>query len=218
MERVSLDAQWELNDRLFSENDMYVFVETTATERNLLQTMDALKIMKEKHKGQFRKGKDKVPYINHPLLMACHAFALGISEDDILATVLLHDVVEDCDVTVEELEFSDTVKKAVALLSFSTAGKTKEKAKELYFQKISDNRIACIVKLLDRCNNISTMATGFNTTKMISYIKETEKYIYPLAKDVKDKYKEFMGAAFILEYHIKSVIETIKRTLNITMV
>ena len=49
MERVSLDAQWELNDRLFSENDMYVFVETTATERNLLQTMDALKIMKEKH-------------------------------------------------------------------------------------------------------------------------------------------------------------------------
>lgn len=213
-EEKVLDKKWNLNDRIFSEDNMYTFVKATVAAKHMTQTSWALTFMKEKHKGQFRKGKDKVPYISHPLTMACHAFALGIEEDDILATILLHDVIEDCEVAVEELKVSSQVKEAVLLLSFSkTDQQTKEEAKKEYFQKLLQNRIASIVKLLDRCNNISTMAMGFSKTKMIEYIDETEQYIFPILDNVKQEYPEFYKAAFLLKYQMKSVLETLKRIL-----
>ena len=76
-------------DRLFDEEHMFSRVERTAAENGLEQTSKALVFMRDTHKGQFRKPKrftDKqVPYINHPLMMACHALALGIRDDALLA-------------------------------------------------------------------------------------------------------------------------------------
>lgn len=213
-EEDGLEKKWQLSDRLFSEDNMYTFVKATAAAKNMTQTSWALNFMKEKHKGQFRKGKDKVPYISHPLTMACHAFALGIEEDDILAAILLHDVIEDCQVLPEELKVDSQVTEAVLLLSFPEIDKKlKEKVKGEYFRGIAQNRIASIVKLLDRCNNISTMAIGFSKRKMIEYIDETEQYIFPILDTVKQEYPEFYNAAFLLKYQMKSVIETLKRIL-----
>ena len=61
--------------------------------------------MRTKHSGQYRRqskysgDSEKVEYINHPLMMACHAQAMGIKDDDILSAILLHDVVEETDTT-----------------------------------------------------------------------------------------------------------------------
>ena len=89
---------WELRDRMFSKENMYNFVMRAASDRKFDQTLKALPAMRKFHEGQTRKGKEHVPYIYHPLTAACHALALGIEEDDILAAVLLHDVCEDCGV------------------------------------------------------------------------------------------------------------------------
>lgn len=43
---------------MFSEDNMYSFVESAAVSRNLVQTIHALPFMKECHEGQFRRGKD----------------------------------------------------------------------------------------------------------------------------------------------------------------
>ena len=56
------------------------------------------------HEGQQRKSGE--PYIVHPLTMACNALALGIRDDKVVATILLHDVCEDCDVSLKELPIS----------------------------------------------------------------------------------------------------------------
>ena len=54
------------------------------------------------HAGAVRKGTD-VPYIVHPI-EAC-SIAAGITSDpEVLAAAVLHDVVEDTPVTIEELE------------------------------------------------------------------------------------------------------------------
>ena len=42
--------------------------------------------------------------------MTCHALAMGIQDDDVLAVILLHDVVEDWQVTLDELPANDKVK------------------------------------------------------------------------------------------------------------
>ncbi len=206
-------SAWNLQDRLFSEEKMYSFVKETAQTMGLSLTNRALVMMEQCHRGQYRKGKDKIPYINHPLSMACHALALGIKEDAMLAAVLLHDVVEDCGVKAEELDTSEEVKEAVSLLTFvQRTGQSREEAKAVYFKRLSGNRLALMVKLLDRCNNISSMVTGFDKAKMISYIKETETMVFPLLEEV-TRYPEYQNASFLLKYQMKSVMETIKRLL-----
>lgn len=153
-----------------------------------------------------RKGKDNIPYIYHPLLIACHALSLGLDDDNIISTALLHDVCEDCGVTVDELPVNDTTKEAMALLT-----KKRGVNKEEYYKQISQNPIATIVKLLDRCNNVSGMATGFSKEKIVEYIKETEKDVYPLLQRAKNEYPIYSNQIFLIKYHMTSVIEAIKR-------
>lgn len=205
-ERVLLDFQDSLSDRLFNEERMYTYVKTYASVKNLIQTSKVLPYARELHKGQVRKGKDKVPYIYHPLLIACHALALGLNDDNIISTALLHDVCEDCGVSVEELPVNDATKEAVKLLT-----KSPEVNKEQYYQQISQNSIATMIKLLDRCNNVSGMAACFSKEKLVEYIKETESFVYPLLHIAKNDYPMYSNQVFLVKYHMTSVIEAIKR-------
>ena len=61
---------------------------------------DAFQFAMEKHKGVLRKNKE--PYILHPIAVAQILADLGF-ESDLVAAALLHDVVEDCNVTIEYL-------------------------------------------------------------------------------------------------------------------
>lgn len=205
-ERVLLDFQDSLSDRLFNEDRMYTYVKTYASVKNLYQTSKVLPYARELHKGQVRKGKDKVPYIYHPLLIACHALALGLDDDNIVSAALLHDVCEDCGVMVDELSVNELTKEAVSLLT-----KVDSIDKEQYYQRISRNPIATMVKLLDRCNNVSGMAAGFSKEKLVEYIKETESVVYPLLRKAKSEYPMYSNQIFLIKYHMTSVIEAIKR-------
>lgn len=62
----------------------------------------ALLFATEHHQHQHRKGT-KIPYMAH-LLNVCKLLAENECSDEILVAALLHDVVEDTDVTIEEVE------------------------------------------------------------------------------------------------------------------
>lgn len=216
-EEDTVDASmWKFEDEIFSVEHMQRKVKDYARAKGYMETLKSLKIMTKYHEGQFRKSKkgEKVPYIVHPLTLACHAIALGIAEDDLLAACLLHDVLEDCDVTRAELDINENILDAVELVSFEDIdGLSHEESKEKYYKKISGNKIASMVKILDRCNNISMMAAAFSKTKMAEYINETEKYILPILTIVKHEYDDYYNAAFLIKYQMLSVMETLKRTL-----
>ena len=206
---------WTIADALFSPEHMYSRIAVTSELEGLRETSAALRFMKKAHEGQYRKpslfSDTKVPYITHPLMMACHAHALGIREDKILATILLHDVCEDCGVAPEELPFSEEVREAVRLLSFQVMpSETRADAKKRYYAAIAENRIARIVKILDRCNNISTMASSFTQKKLVAYVDETETYVMPLLEQAKYAIPEYADAFYLLKYHMRSVLESIK--------
>lgn len=207
-ERLLIDFQDSLSDRLFDEGRMYTYVKTYACAKHMYQTARVLPFARELHEGQVRKGKDKVPFIYHPLLVACHALALGLDDDNLVSAALLHDVCEDCDVRLEELPVNEETRRAIALLT-----KTESTKQDTYYQMISENAIACMVKLLDRCNNISGMVTGFSKERMVEYIKETEAWIYPLLQDVKSKFPMYSNPLFVVKYHMTSVIEALKRSV-----
>lgn len=94
---------------VYNHEKMYTYIKGFATGAGLKETLKALSFAREKHSGQLRKGGQ--PYIIHPLTMACNAVSMGIREDTVVATILLHDVCEDCGVGVAELPFSDRVKR-----------------------------------------------------------------------------------------------------------
>ena len=218
VDETKFDVEISFRNRLFHEDNMYTRVKTTVQLENMSNSLKALDFMREKHEGQFRKGSkfatEEVKYINHPLIMACHAFALGIKDDEIIAAILLHDVLEDTDTLKSELPVSDEIKDIVELLTFEKLENcTKEESKAVYYDKIKTNKKACLVKAIDRCNNVSTMAGCFGREKLVQYIGETEEYIIPILDIIKYKYPEYSNAAFIIKYQIISLLESIKSLL-----
>ena len=198
---------------IFKADKMYSYIRGYASGRNMKQTLKALSFARDQHEGQLRKSGD--PYIVHPLTMACHALSLGINEDSVIATILLHDVCEDCNVPLSELPVEDGVCRGVALMTFSVMeGETKETAKTRYYNLLLESREAAITKLIDRCHNVSSMAGTFSVEKLRAYIEETRQYVLPLLRKVKRLYPEDSDKLFALKYHMISVVDAIDETLK----
>ena len=71
----------------------------------------ALEFAAERHKHQFRKGKIKTPYINHPINVVTLLTEFGENETDLLSAAALHDVIEDTTNGKHEIdELSKTIK------------------------------------------------------------------------------------------------------------
>ena len=107
---------FKLKDEIYNWSHMKTYIKTTARNLKLRNTLAAVDLAVEKHEGQQRK-RSSIPYIAHPLTLACHALAMGFADDEIVAACLLHDVVEDCGVDPEDMPVSEEVKEIVKLLS-----------------------------------------------------------------------------------------------------
>ena len=199
---------------MFSAEKMYTYISGYATGADMRETLKALSFARKQHEGQLRKSGE--PYIVHPLTMACNALSLGIRDDEVVATILLHDVCEDCDVGIQELPVSDRVRRSVELMTFEVmAGETKEIAKNRYYNLIMQDRAATLTKLIDRCHNVSSMAGTFSKEKLKSYIEETRQYVLPLLRKAKNTYAEDSDVLFVLKYHMMSVVDSIEATMQV---
>jgi GTP pyrophosphokinase len=177
-------------------------------QHRMEQSKIALDIAVCMHRHQKRAGG--LPYIIHPLTMACHAISLGQSEDDLIAVILLHDVCEDCGVEPEKLPVNDNVFLGVKCMTHvHEDGESEDVSMERYMSQIRQSREACLTKLFDRCNNVSSMSGAFSPKRVASYAQETKKYIYPLLEYVKETYPEYAGVVFALQYHMTSVLDSI---------
>lgn len=205
----------------FNYEKMYTYLKGFAMGKGLSETLKALSFSRRLHKGQNRKSGE--PYIIHPLTMACHAISMGIYEDDIIATILLHDIVEDCGLSINDLPVRAEIRVAVGLLSFKKPIKYAErdgegprliKVKEDYYLEISKNKTASIVKIIDRCHNVSSMAGTFTKEKLNEYIEETDMFVLPLLREAKENFPEYQDNLFVLKYHINSVTSAIRGTIE----
>lgn len=106
-------------------------------------TKKAMEIAYQAHQGQ--KDAGGVPYIFH----AAH-LAEQMEEETTTCAALLHDVVEDTDITLEMLqqEFPKEVTDLVSLLTHNP-----EEDYFDYIRKIQRNRAATIIKLADLAHN-----------------------------------------------------------------
>lgn len=122
----------------------------------------ALLYAESKHSGQQRESG--VPYIIHPIAVATILFQFGLDEDAICAA-LLHDVIEDCDVTESELrnEFGKSITELVSGVSRvktlrykSSANENNESLRKMFIAMAKDIRVI-LIKLADRLHNMRTL-------------------------------------------------------------
>ncbi len=203
---------FKLKDAIYNWEHMKTHVKSTARALKLKNTLKAVDYAVEAHEGQTRK-RSKIPYIYHPLNLACHALSMGINEDEIVAACMLHDVVEDCGKKLEDLPVNEETKELVRLLTHEkTTPANRDKMMTAYYDAISKNPKAALIKCMDRCNNLTTMSWGLSRDRIYRMIKETEDYYPRLLKVVKAE-ADFNNAAWLLQYHIESMLDIYKRLL-----
>jgi guanosine-3',5'-bis(diphosphate) 3'-pyrophosphohydrolase len=146
----------------------------------------AFRFASEKHKLQTRDSGD--PYMVHPLMVA-HLLADMRMDQVSLETGLLHDVVEDTSVTVEDVRKNfgedvarcvDGVTKLSKLDFYSAEERQAESFRKMLLAMVNDIRVI-IVKLADRLHNMRTLGFIQNAERRERIARETIEIYAPIA-------------------------------------
>ncbi|MEE7581579.1 MAG: bifunctional (p)ppGpp synthetase/guanosine-3',5'-bis(diphosphate) 3'-pyrophosphohydrolase [Oscillospiraceae bacterium] len=129
---------------------------------NTSKIITAYKVAEKAHKNQFRKSGE--PYIIHPLCVSMILLDLGMDTDTICAG-MLHDVVEDTDMTLDDIRkqfgqdvamLVDSVTKIGKIPYFSKEEQVAENTRKIIMATANDIRVI-IIKLADRLHNMRTL-------------------------------------------------------------
>jgi (p)ppGpp synthase/HD superfamily hydrolase len=126
-----------------------------AAERSPL-VGDAFELARTAHAGQIRNGSGGRPYIEHPLSVAERLAGQGCA-DPVLAAALLHDVIEESDVGVEQIRerFGDRVADLVAALTDAEEIESYTRRKQVHRADVeAAGREALMIYAADKLANI----------------------------------------------------------------
>lgn len=171
--------------------DAITLLQTEARITPKLQ--DIIDFTIEAHEGQFRKSGE--PYAVHPLLVASIASHFS-NDEDVIATALLHDVVEDTDydLTFIKEKWGDDVAhmvdgltkideiRAHELIPSNSDKKLLSSAmtfRKMLIASIDDVRVL-VVKLCDRLHNMLTLS-ALPSKKQLRIAEETLVVYVPIA-------------------------------------
>lgn len=125
---------------------------------------EALKIAQKAHKGQKDKGGND--YLLHPVTVALHC---DTEKERIVA--LLHDVIEDSDMSLEDLSiFDKDIIEAVIAIT-----RREDQSREDYIKQVCSNEIARKVKIADLANNMDLSRIENITQKDLDRIERYKK-------------------------------------------
>ncbi|MBL7995344.1 bifunctional (p)ppGpp synthetase/guanosine-3',5'-bis(diphosphate) 3'-pyrophosphohydrolase [bacterium] len=178
------DAEFfdKFNNFDFVESRFHAFIARYKFQKSeKLMIRKALDFAKLAHNGQ--KRDEGTPYIMHPLRVANILMdEVAAMKSDIICTALLHDVIEDCGITMKELKnnFNESIAQMVKIL---TKDPSIENHKRVYVEIIMNSSDPVkLVKVCDRLDNLRSLRFSTNKTKMRRYISETEKKYVPMAE------------------------------------
>ena len=166
-------------------DDLAHALENSGRPYNAEMIHKAYQLAEKAHEGQFRRSGE--PYICHPLHVACLLVDLGMDSESV-AGGLLHDVVEDTAVTVNEISSQfgpdvallvDGVTKLTKLKFSSVEEQQAENLRKMLLAMSQDVRVM-IIKLCDRLHNMRT-GDAWPEQKRRDKAKETMEVYAPIA-------------------------------------
>lgn len=212
---------------LYNENEFwliqqpYEYIEYYAVEQRLYNTAIALSLARGLHNGTYRKFgvvKDgethRLPYFIHCLLVCrmlldIHVPLSNDEKDILLAAALCHDLIEDIPFKkggkelYEDYQLDKRVYETVCLVSKKKEATIEEE--KAYFRHICENKLALLVKLADRGNNVEDLY-NMSAKKFEEYVWETQEYFLPMCDYGQTHYEELYGSIHILRDKINTLI------------
>jgi len=171
-------------------NELIEKVSTYLPEDKVAVVRAACEFAARAHQGQVRKTGE--PYLEHPLSIAMDLADFHLDADTI-AAALLHDVPEDCGVSLNEIEVTfgsqvaklvDGVTKLNKLTSRTRTEETKSKVQAENLRKMllatAEDLRVILIKLADRLHNMRTLGV-LPPEKRRAIAQETLEIYAPLA-------------------------------------
>ena len=172
-----------MRDSLFQS--LYdVFSEYIHLEDDIKLIEDAYIFARDKHQGQLRRSGE--PYITHPVAVAIILSQLGAGPST-LAAALLHDVVEDTEVSLNDLKniFGSDISNLVdgvtklSKLEFTTEPSQADNHQKMLLAMARDIRVI-LIKISDRLHNIRTLGS-MSPSSQVRIAQETLEIYAPIA-------------------------------------
>ncbi|MBR2913792.1 MAG: bifunctional (p)ppGpp synthetase/guanosine-3',5'-bis(diphosphate) 3'-pyrophosphohydrolase [Oscillospiraceae bacterium] len=149
-------------EKMVTIDELVQIILTNDKQYDLSKIMSAYEFAAKAHEGQQRSSGQ--PYIMHPLAVAKILLELGMDTDTVCAA-LLHDVVEDTEVTTEDLkkrfgsdvaQLVEGVTKLKKIPIFNKEQQQAENVRKIMLAMAEDIRVI-IIKLCDRLHNMQTL-------------------------------------------------------------
>jgi len=166
-------------------NELIAILQDSGKDWDFDKIQNAFDFAREKHEGQFRKSGE--PYICHPIEVSKLVVEFGLDNDSVVAS-LLHDIVEDTDVTHDDLKSKFGVEVANLVDGVTKLGKIPYSSREeqqmeylrkMFFAMAKDIRVI-LIKLADRLHNMRTL-DACDSEKQLRISLETIEIFAPLS-------------------------------------
>ena len=135
------------------------------------------------HKSQWYGSK---PYMYHLKKVSDVALDLNFTDESILMGCLLHDIIEDTEVSYKDIKdnFGEEVAEIVYCVT-DELGRSRKERKSKTYKKIRNNPKSIVVKLCDRISNIteSMGSENFNIKLMKMYLDEHIDFVNGISND-----------------------------------
>jgi (p)ppGpp synthase/HD superfamily hydrolase len=180
----------------------------------------AFEVAEKAHHGQLYGGARYMEHISSSYLVGKN---VNLPEE-VLIAVILHDVIEDSDMTYNDIksEFGENVAEIVYAVT-DELGKNRKERKEKTLPKIVANPEAIMVKLCDRISHYLYTIQLFEQYGEIDkdrlrmlrmYVKEYDSFITPLLKATEYLNSDYFRSLFDTLYGVNEVGIEIVKTMS----
>ena len=153
------------------------------TEDNISKLLECWDFASKHHKGQWYGSK---PYMYHLKKVSDVALDFGYTDESILMGCLLHDIIEDTEVTYKDIKekFGEEVAEIVYCVT-DELGRSRKERKSKTYKKIRNNPKSIVVKLCDRISNITESMgnDNYNLKLMKMYLDEHNEFVNGISND-----------------------------------